>query len=357
VQAYSNFISNPDSHYPPSCVGSPNLLDFANKKKFFEGELALISLRNMATGESPIGAETHNAHLAAFRVPCADSNRSMVLFEFNRVEGSDPRLFKAPLVQARTADDTEHWMSLARETNTWQVGIEPWASPQNFYTGACDWGCYDVDTIFVLDEGAPEGENPWQSSGLSVADYNGSFKVVFTGGDNSELVIDVPSSEEMFDSSPPFPLSGRLSGNWVVAGAADQGFLISVSELVGDDAGGPEDHLQSPLLMFLSWYTYDAEGNLLWLTGAAQFEQGATHVSVPIELVTNGEFLGTKVADRKVVGNVTLTGNNCNDLGFEYDLNDIALGSGTKRLKRLFSLETAGYTCRDLEARIEEFAK
>jgi hypothetical protein len=246
-------------------------------------------------------------------------------------------------------------MSLEREPNTWQVGIEPWAPPQSFYTGSCAWSCYDTDTTFVLDDDVPEGENPWQPSALSAADYNGSFKLVLTGGDNSELVIDVPSSEEMFDSNPAIPLSGRLSGNWVADGAADQGFLISVSELAGVEMLG--DPLTSPLLMFLSWYTYDAEGNLLWLTGAAQFEQGASHVTVPIELVTNGEFLGTKVADREVVGNVTITGNNCNDLGFEYDLNDIALGSGTKRLKRLFALETAGYTCRDLEARIGEIAK
>jgi hypothetical protein len=79
---------------------------------------------------------------------------------------------------------------------------------------------------------------------------------------------------------------------------------------------------------------------------------GETEVTIPIEKVTHGEFMGSKTADRSVVGSVTITGNNCNDLNLEYDLDDIDLGSGTKRLQRRFSLETAGYVCRDLEARI-----
>jgi hypothetical protein len=54
------------------------------------------------------------------------------------------------------------------------------------------------------------------------------------------------------------------------------------------------------------------------------------------------------------VGSVTITGNHCNDLGFEYELTAIGLGSGNTHLERPFSLETAGYACRDLEARIAE---
>ncbi len=74
--------------------------------------------------------------------------------------------------------------------------------------------------------------------------------------------------------------------------------------------------LDSPLLMFLSWYTYDANGDKLWLTGSSQFAMGDTEVTIPIEKVTHGEFMGSKTADRSVVGSVTITGNNCNDLTF-----------------------------------------
>jgi hypothetical protein len=105
--------------------------------------------------------------------------------------------------------------------------------------------------------------------------------------------------------------------------------------------------------MFLSWFTYDSDGEMLWLTGAAQFHMGAPFLTVPIEKVNHGEFMGNKTADREVVGSVTIAGSNCNNLRFDYDLTDIGLGTGTQNLHRLFSLETAGYTCRDLEARIE----
>ena len=169
----------------------------------------------------------------------------------------------------------------------------------------------------------------------------------------SNPVVWINPTGESLNANSRLPLSGRLSGNWVVEGASDQGFVIAISELVPDAAvPAPEDLLDSPLLMFLSWYTYDANGDLLWLTGAAQFAMGDTEVTIPIEDVSNGEFLGGKTADRSVVGSVTITGNNCNDLSFQYDLGDIGLGSGTKHLERLFSLETAGYVCRDLEARM-----
>jgi hypothetical protein len=53
------------------------------------------------------------------------------------------------------------------------------------------------------------------------------------------------------------------------------------------------------------------------------------------------------------VGSVIITANDCNDLSFHYELDDINLGSGDEKLQRRFSLETAGYVCRDLDARIE----
>ena len=353
VQAYSNFLSNPDSPYPPGCAADPyRLLESENAKKFYEGNLSLVDAR------TPI--EAREAKVAAYRVQCADLDRSQILLTFTDI--LDPTypytLFQAPLVRAVVEGEADHWMNLVREPNTWEVGIEPWDYAQSFGGVDGGWVSYNEEIPFVLEGGKAPGENPWSTPSFSAGDYNGNFELVLTGADNAETVIDVPSGASLFDSATLMPLSGRLSGNWVVDGVADQGFLISVSELVGNSI--PDYVSQTaygPLLMFLSWYAYDANGDLLWLTGAARFEQGATQVTVPIELVTHGQFLGTKPADREVVGSVTITGNNCSDLGFEYELNDIGLGSGTKHLQRLFALEIAGNVCRDMEARIAENAK
>jgi hypothetical protein len=118
-----------------------------------------------------------------------------------------------------------------------------------------------------------------------------------------------------------------------------------------DQAGNPR-HDDLPLVIFFSQYTFDAESRPLWLVGNAEFEPGTSEVTIPIVKVTNGEFRGSKRAEREIVGSVTLTANSCNDLSFEYDYSSLGLGTGTRRLQRLYSLETAGYDCRDYEARV-----
>jgi hypothetical protein len=266
---------------------------------------------------------------------------------FSLPAGTNGTLFYTPEIRAVTGEGYTYVVTLAREPNSWDVGIEPWNHGQVF-GGDGGFDFEDHKTwIFVLDNTSPFNS---PSGVMSPSQYNGSFSLELNWRDDStKYVIEVPSTASVLTANPRIPLSGRLSGNWVVEGASDQGFVISISEVIGVLG---EEYWDVSLLMFLSWYTYDANGDKLWLTGAAQFLMGTTEVTIPIEDVSNGEFMGGKTADRKVVGSVTITGNNCNDLTFQYDLTDIGLGSGTEHLERLFSLETAGYVCRDLEARM-----
>lgn len=92
---------------------------------------------------------------------------------------------------------------------------------------------------------------------------------------------------------------------------------------------------------------------MLWLTGGESFDIGDSQVEIPLVYVTNGDFMGPGPADRSMQGNVILTAVNCNNIRLEYDLTAIGLGTGTRRLERIFSLETQGYACRDAQARIE----
>jgi len=338
VQAYENFIENPVAPYPAGCATIPDAQTFIygdNLKRVYDKELTLTDASDLSS-ELPV-----NVHV--YRVGCADPNRSVIWIEFEIPDSLNPdtTFYLTPLVHA-FIDGQDITMRLTGEPNTWGSATEPdgfghvIGGPQQFSNGT------PLTWIYVLDNLSLYATFSTPDLFMSPSQYNDSFRLdlVTLHGTWS---IQVPSTFNTLNPNNRIPLSGRLSGNWVVQGVPDQGFVIAISELT--DSLDP--------LMFLSWYTYDNDGKLLWLTGAAQFEIGDTRITIPIELVTNGQFLGSKTADREVVGSVIITSNDCNDLSFHYELNDINLGSGDEKLQRVFSLETAGYVCRDLEARIE----
>jgi len=338
IQAYENFIENPVSPYPAGCVTIPDSQTFIygdNVERVYDDQLTLTDAEDLSS-ELPV-----NVHV--YRVACADPNRSVIWIEFEIPDSLDPAntFYLTPEVQAFIGDQSVP-MRLTGEPNTWGSATEPdgfahvIGGMQEFSNGA------QLTWLYVLDNLSLYSTRSDPNVFLSAAQYNDSFELDILSL-NSTWTIEIPSTFDSVSPNPRIPLSGRLSGNWVVDGVPDQGFVIAISELTNS---------LDPL-MFLSWYTYDNDGKLLWLTGNAQFEIGDTRITIPIELVTNGEFLGSKVADRNVVGSVIITANDCNDLSFHYELSDLNLGSGDERLQRRFSLETAGYVCRDLDARIE----
>lgn len=348
AQAWSNFVENPYTPYPPGCATVPDLqilLYGDNTVKFFEQVIPL---------DVAFGSRKENVNVAAYRIGCADSNRSVIWLAFSiPSDVPEQTYYRTPRVRAVIGDYWFLGVSLVREPNGWDVGNQPWDYAQIF-GGAADFeDGHEKTWIFVLDP--MTSFDGYFSAGMAITptQYNGSFKLELNWPEHAGWDIQVPSTASVLTANPRIPLSGRLSGAWVVNGAADQGFVLSISEMVPDTIPEFWDLVDDPpLLMFLSWYTFDANGNMLWLTGDAEFKMGASAVTVPVVRVTNGEFMGDKAADREVVGSATITGINCNDLAFEYTLNEIGLGSGTSHLQRIFSLETAGYTCRDLEARM-----
>jgi hypothetical protein len=172
-------------------------------------------------------------------------------------------------------------------------------------------------------------------------------KRFFTITGNHPSVLEVPL---FLPRSLPVPHRVHTDSNWSAF------FLLSFSNPAppaGSEAAEPEN---SELLVFLSWFTFDSQGDMLWLTGSASFPQGATEVTIPIVQVTHGQFLGSQAAERSTVGNVRLRAKQCNALEVEYDLADLDLGDGAMRLQRLDALEIAGYPCRDDEARLTSLA-
>jgi hypothetical protein len=352
AQAFPNFVTNPYTLYPPGCATLTQWQSAVygeNAVKFFEGR---VFLSVAATGD-----ERRAANLAAFRVACADAGRSVIRLEFTIPEDVNPgTYYQTPWVSAEVAPYWNIGMSLLQEPGTWGAGIEPWFHAQVF-GGYDDWSGengYDKTWVFLLDNSGPSAYT-YTSGLMSAAQYNDSFRLHIAAGleDGGNLFIDVPATDASIQANPSLPLNGRLSGVWVVDGAPDQGFVIAVSEIPLDAVPEPYEITETRLVLFLSWYAFDGNGAPMWLVGNADFTIGATHVTIPVMRVSNGELFGSKTADREQVGSATISANSCNDLTFQYDLSAAGLGAGSEHLQRLYAMEVAGYACRDLEARMQ----
>ncbi len=352
LHAQFGYQSNHFTPYPPSCGTLPDLNPETPDPGIAKVATRRIALRSGFDRNTPLDVDMH-----IYRVACAEAGRSTIWIEFESVK-YDYYYYVAPNLSAQFGvDGNGQPLALVREANQLSPGI--WPSNADLIFGGYDasgWS-YDTTWTFLLDNPTPFWWYVGPGHSTSPSAYNSAFRLWVYGFDEEDPIsIEIPSTETLFDSQPGLPLSGRLAGNWVSAGATDQGFVISVSEQVDAvETGGTSLPWMEvrPMVLFLSWYTYGPDGEPLWLTGAGTFEAGEQSVSIPIEFVRGGAFLGSQAAERRVVGDVHLTAHHCNDLTLEYELEDIGLGSGSTRLMRPHSLEPAGYACREFEARIE----
>lgn len=353
LQAFTNFVQNPYTPYPLSCDWTYEWADYAwfdsdgdsRRYKFHEGEVTLKSAGYQG-GRGPV-------MVRVYRISCPEANRSQILLQFTSPENDG--FFAKPSVRALVGNSKTVLMSLSQAQGSWNLAEWPAAQPGYFGMTNCEGNngfCSKVGWSFVLDNKSPLIPGVEAGEFITAEEYNGSFRLELNWGDNSAgYFIDVPATTAEFHQSAKAPLSGRHSGLWVIDGAADQGLNIAVSELKSDPYACYPEYCGKDLL-HLSWHTFDSLGQPMWLTGAAEFSYPATEVEFPLIAVSGGEFLGDKRAERQVVGQVKVSARSCNNLGFEYDLSPIGLGAGVTRLNRIFSLELAGHTCRDMGARI-----
>jgi hypothetical protein len=344
--------------YPPGCVTLPaRQVDLYgdNVVQFWSGDLSLELVYRL-----PGGPNFGRVQARMFRVGCAEPNRSVIMMEFRLpAEWVDPRdsRFVLPTFVAEGPGGFHYIpFELKAEPNAWGQSLEQQSLTKHTlgdYTGG--WDNPRLYTWrYVLDM-APAGAY-WEP--LAEA-YNGAFVLQrYSNGNVGGPYIEVPATDGLIDRNPALPLNGRLTGTWVEPGAADQGFLLTFSNPVPPAGSGVAPPRRDELLVFLSWYTFDAEGGQLWLAGNARFPLGATEVTVPVVQVMNGQFLGPPVETglgvdpRTTIGEVHLKARSCDVLELDYDLAALELGAGTLQLQRLFALETAGYPCRDYAARL-----
>ena len=355
ASADSNFAGNPRLPFPPSCATEMDTYRERGVRVLTKD----IQLHDRLENESVPFV------FSIYRAPCSERDRSLILAELHPADIWAGREFEVALPWIRaTPEGTDYEFILVpvTEPNGWSA----WGNLEQQQAFLVSRSRAIEDSTMVID---PElrwrfllvntpslywSDPSWGSWwGISPSKYNGALRLVFgTSFDTWE--IDVPSTSSLWQTvSEPLPLSGRHSGTWVVDGASDQGFQLSFSEQVGPRANFESAIPDLPLVVFLSQYTFDAAGRPLWLVGNVEIWPGATEVTMPVYRVTDGRFRGERPAQRELAGEVTLRSRSCNDVEFAYDYAAIGLGAGSRRLVRLFSLETAGYDCRDYEARVD----
>jgi hypothetical protein len=352
VQAHPYFTGNPYAPVPPSCITEAHDLPLAYAALngvsvvVWEGKVSLDRVDSQETYVPQEFAQKSVADLSIYRVACAEPGRSALVADFRVPEDAQGAPSSSRYITPQMVFDTNGWggngFALVSETVDWHPagGEFGFGDFLDRYDGIGWFGW-----TYVLDVFEPPWDGYWP---ITAENYNSAFALSVSP---SSDYINVPATREALDQMPRLPLNGRLSGTWVVEGARDQGLILSFSNPVPSAGQVASDPKNSPILIFLTWYTFDPEGRMLWLSGSAAFEQGATEVDVPIVLTGNGEFLGGKLADRSTAGLVRLSSMSCNDLRLDYDLANLSLGIGTGQLRRLYSLEVAGDNCRDYEAR------
>jgi len=315
AQAGENFYSNNFSPFPPGCVTYLTLADF------YPGGTEII-IDGIVTLDTKQGNNAANVQITLTRKGCSEDNRSYLTIELTVLDDLNG-VFEEAIVPRFFASfgGTEKPLRPTFEPNVWALN------------NSGDLLGEGRSRTYILDALTATGS-------ITPNQYNSAFNLLLENyvGKN-RFTVPVPNYQN--ELRPTFiPFNGRLSGNWVVKGGADQGFLITFSEFLENRTQG---------LIFFSWYTFDAEGNNVWLVGNKTYEIGDGSVTVDIELVTNGVFLGGKRADRIPAGSVQITARHCNFLELVYDLGLISLGQGTEALIRIFDLETAGYSCQDAQ--------
>lgn len=322
VFAAELFETNPTTPYPPGCISTTrDGLDTPSSGRLVYAQDVIV-LTNAGAGGG-----TANVQTTVFRRGCTEPGRSVLFIQFELV--SPGKEFAVPRLWAEV-DGEEYPLRLTSEPNSFTHDETGRDLPLGGYE-------------FIVDGLAEQALRP-NTKILSPSQYSGAFTLKFQDvlDESREFSVGIP---EWNTSIVPFifPLHGRLTGTWVAEGAADQGFVISFNEFIDGDSVRQ--------LVFFSWYTFAADGSTLWLTAAATFEVGDGEVELSLERVTNGSFMGADAADREVVGSATLRAISCNEMALDFDLEALDLGTGVATLRRIFSLETSGYACRDLEAR------
>ncbi len=187
------------------------------------------------------------------------------------------------------------------------------------------YGDFCAGTIWGLQNVGGQWQNQLLiESGMSVFTFGEDERGnVYLSADNRLFLIS--DGEPQLQTGVPF--DGSFSGTYIINGLNDQGFFVTV----GSNVNG--------LFLFIAWFTYDQNGDDMWLVGNNVITADSNAVTMGIQRLSGLNFLeiSTDTAIRDVVGDMTITAIDCDTLEITFDFG--ALGAGTFTLNRLTNIE------------------
>lgn len=147
---------------------------------------------------------------------------------------------------------------------------------------------------------------------------------IFVGGQGGTVLL-------LSDGPPVEPgpgFDGSSSGTFAADGLPDQGLSLHVA---------PQPN--GKVLVAAGLFTYDSEGNDMWLLGTAVVDIGATIVQMAMDRFSGPVFLDFMAdrADREPVGSLTLHSAGCDSFWAEVKMGD--LGNAAYQYNRVTSVE------------------
>ncbi len=144
--------------------------------------------------------------------------------------------------------------------------------------------------------------------------------------ETKELVInkqlEIPGNE---CSNTNKSLPTGVSGAWFDPNRLGEGFTIYIFE---------ENNQQAATI---TWYTYDENGQQLWLTGTGMVNEQTVNITDMKKYTGANIFEGT--TNPTQFGNLSMTWNNCHSAIVSYDFSNQNLGAGVYTLSQLTKLD------------------
>lgn len=173
--------------------------------------------------------------------------------------------------------------------------------------------------------------NNWQ---IEILRENGSGMLTFGEDQSGNIYLSTSAGVFLISDGAPItsnttsiPIDGSLSGSYTVDGLLDQGIIITI----GNNTQGQ--------FIFVAWFTYDQNGQPLWLVGNDALIENTTQTTLRMQRLEGPSFLdfSNQQATRVDVGSMTLTAINCNTIQANFDFG--SLGSNLVELKRLTNIQ------------------